>query len=62
MPSFRETLVTWTVAFGEKALPPLERWLGQSSLVGDQPFFDVEHLPWARRSRRDWREDPRRAR
>jgi ornithine lipid ester-linked acyl 2-hydroxylase len=54
MPTFRERLVAWTVAAGEKALTPLERWLGKSSLVGDQPFFDVEQFPWAQGLERDW--------
>jgi beta-hydroxylase len=54
MASLRERIVTLTVAFGERALEPLERWLGRSSLVGDQPFFDVEQFPWAQTLEREW--------
>ena len=38
MNDLRERIVNFTVALGERVLPPLERWLGNSSLVGDQPF------------------------
>jgi aspartyl/asparaginyl beta-hydroxylase (cupin superfamily) len=54
MASLRERIVTLTVAFGERALEPLERWLGSSSLVGDQPFFDVEQFPWAQTLEANW--------
>jgi beta-hydroxylase len=54
MASLREKIVTMTVAIGERALTPLERWLGRSSLVGDQPFFEVEQFPWAAKLERDW--------
>ena len=46
MPSLRERIVNLTVVLGEKALPPLEAWLGRSSLVGDQPFYDAEGFLW----------------
>ncbi|HLW96992.1 MAG TPA: aspartyl/asparaginyl beta-hydroxylase domain-containing protein [Solirubrobacteraceae bacterium] len=55
MPTIRERVVNLTVAFGERALPPLERWLGNSSTVGDQPFFDNDTFPWARKLEADWR-------
>ena len=55
MPTLRERVVQATVAFGERALPPLERWLGRSSLVGNRPFFDNETFPWARTLEADWR-------
>jgi beta-hydroxylase len=55
MATLRERIVTWTVAFGERALEPLERWLGRSSLVGDQPFFEVAQFPWAQTLERDWK-------
>jgi beta-hydroxylase len=56
MSTLRERVVQATVAFGEAALPPLERWLGRSSLVGDQPFFDNETFPWAKQLEAGWRE------
>jgi beta-hydroxylase len=54
MASWRERVVALTVAGGEKALAPLERWLGRSSLVGDKPFFEVDDFPWAANLERDW--------
>jgi len=56
MSSLRERVVEGTVAFGERALPPLERWLGNSSLVGDQPFFDNDTFPWSRTLETHWHE------
>jgi len=56
MSTLRERVVEGTVAFGERALPPLERWLGRSSLVGDQPFFDNETFPWAKTLETGWRD------
>ncbi|MGA2008399.1 MAG: aspartyl/asparaginyl beta-hydroxylase domain-containing protein, partial [Solirubrobacteraceae bacterium] len=56
MSTLRERVVEGTVAFGERALPPLERWLGSSSLVGDQPFFDNDTFPWAARLEANWRD------
>jgi ornithine lipid ester-linked acyl 2-hydroxylase len=55
MTSLRERVVQATVAFGEKTLPPLESWLGRSSTVGDEPFFDTGTFPWARALEADWR-------
>ncbi|HUB76321.1 MAG TPA: aspartyl/asparaginyl beta-hydroxylase domain-containing protein [Solirubrobacteraceae bacterium] len=54
MPSPRERIVNWTVAFGERALEPLERWLGRSSTVGDAPFFEVDAFPWAQQLEANW--------
>ena len=56
MSTLRERVVERTVAFGESALPPLERWLGRNSLVGDQPFFDNDTFPWAGTLEAHWRE------
>ena len=55
MSKLRERVVELTVKFGEATLPPLERWLGRSSKVGDQPFFDTDTFPWARTLEADWR-------
>jgi len=55
MSTIRERAVQATVAFGERALPPLESWLGRSSTVGDRPFFDNDTFPWARTLEADWR-------
>ena len=55
MSTTRERVVTLTVNLGEKALSPIERWLGRSSLVGDRPFFDNETFPWAKTLEADWR-------
>ncbi|MGA2469576.1 MAG: aspartyl/asparaginyl beta-hydroxylase domain-containing protein [Solirubrobacteraceae bacterium] len=54
MASLREKTVNWTVAIGEHTLGPLERWLGRSSLVGDQPFFEVQQFPWAQTIEAEW--------
>jgi ornithine lipid ester-linked acyl 2-hydroxylase len=54
MPALRERIVNWTVAFGERALAPLERWLGRSSLVGDKPFFELDAFPWASELEAGW--------
>src|ERR1700690_1713251 len=53
--SLRERVVETTVKFGEATLPPLERWLGSSSTVGDQPFFDIDDFIWARGLEVSWR-------
>ncbi|GAC1493676.1 MAG: aspartyl/asparaginyl beta-hydroxylase domain-containing protein [Solirubrobacteraceae bacterium] len=55
MRSVRERIVEWTVWVGERILPPLERWLGKSSLVGDKTFFDNDEFPWTQRIEADWR-------
>jgi aspartyl/asparaginyl beta-hydroxylase (cupin superfamily) len=54
VPSIRERVVNLTVAFGERALEPLEKWLGRSSTVGDTPFFEVETFPWAQNLEANW--------
>ncbi len=54
MPSLQERLVNLTVLFGEKALPPLERWLGRSSIVGDQPFYDPNSFLWPAGLEANW--------
>jgi beta-hydroxylase len=51
----RQRLVDGTIAFGEAVLPPLERWLGRHSMVGERTFFELDQFPWARRLEDDWR-------
>ena len=55
MPTMRERIVNLTVLLGEKTLPPLEAWLGRSSLVGDQPFYDPEGFLWPAGLEVGWR-------
>ena len=54
VPGLRDRVVELTVAFGERALEPLERWLGRSSLVGDKPFFEVDEFIWAAGLEASW--------
>jgi aspartyl/asparaginyl beta-hydroxylase (cupin superfamily) len=54
MASLREKIVAFTVAAGERALEPLERWLGSSSLIGDTPFFDADDFLWAQGLEVNW--------
>ena len=61
MSTLRERIVNLTVGLGERTLPPLERWLGRSSLVGDQPFYENDTFLWPAGSRQ-LADDPRRAR
>ena len=35
-----------TITVGERALAPLERFIGRRSLVGDATFFPLERFPW----------------
>jgi ornithine lipid ester-linked acyl 2-hydroxylase len=56
MPStLLERVVEWNVALGERALPPLERWLARHSSVGDRPFFDAAEFAWTRDLELEWR-------
>jgi aspartyl/asparaginyl beta-hydroxylase (cupin superfamily) len=55
MGDLQERLVNLTVSVGEKVLPPFERFLGDSSLVGDQPFFENDTFLWAAGLEANWR-------
>ncbi|HEY4918282.1 MAG TPA: aspartyl/asparaginyl beta-hydroxylase domain-containing protein [Solirubrobacteraceae bacterium] len=44
--SLWETVVQLTITVGERALAPLERFIGRRSLVGDATFFPLERFPW----------------
>lgn len=41
-----ERTVQLTVAAGERALAPAERFIGRRSLVGDGPFLENTRFPW----------------
>jgi aspartyl/asparaginyl beta-hydroxylase (cupin superfamily) len=44
--SLWERTVDLTIAVGERALAPVERFIGRRSLVGDTTFFPEERFPW----------------
>ncbi len=41
-----ERVVELTIAVGERALAPVERFIGRRSLVGDSTFFPTERFRW----------------
>ncbi len=51
-----ERTVEFTVSAGERVLAPVERFVGERSLVGDSPFFPVERFPWVDGIEAHWRE------
>ena len=51
-----ERTVEFTVSAGERVLAPVERLVGERSLVGDSPFFPVERFPWVDGIEAHWRE------
>jgi ornithine lipid ester-linked acyl 2-hydroxylase len=52
--SLWERIVEWTVAIGERALIPIERFIGRRSLVGDATFFPLERFPWVAHIEENW--------
>jgi len=52
--SLWERIVAWTIAFGERALAPVERFIGRRSLVGDATFFELDRFPWIERVESNW--------
>jgi aspartyl/asparaginyl beta-hydroxylase (cupin superfamily) len=44
--SLWERVVQLTIGVGERALAPVERFIGRRSLVGDATFFPLERFPW----------------
>jgi ornithine lipid ester-linked acyl 2-hydroxylase len=44
--SLWERVVQMTISVGERALAPVERFIGRRSLVGDATFFPLERFPW----------------
>jgi ornithine lipid ester-linked acyl 2-hydroxylase len=51
----RQRIVDGTIAFGERVLPPLERWIARQSPVGDATFFDTARFPWIAPMEENWR-------
>ena len=52
--SLWERIVELTVQVGERVLAPIERWIGQRSLVGDATFFPLERFPWVAEVEQNW--------
>ncbi|HTC73725.1 MAG TPA: aspartyl/asparaginyl beta-hydroxylase domain-containing protein, partial [Solirubrobacteraceae bacterium] len=52
--SLWERMVEWSVALGERMLAPLERFIGQRSMVGDATFFPLERFPWVSHIEQNW--------
>jgi ornithine lipid ester-linked acyl 2-hydroxylase len=52
--SLWERTVAFTIAVGERALAPVERFIGRRSLVGDATFFELERFPWVKRIEDSW--------
>jgi aspartyl/asparaginyl beta-hydroxylase (cupin superfamily) len=49
-----ERVVELTIAIGERALAPVERFIGRRSLVGDETFFPAERFPWVEQVEQSW--------
>jgi aspartyl/asparaginyl beta-hydroxylase (cupin superfamily) len=49
-----ERTVEWSIAVGERALAPVERFIGRRSLVGDETFFPPERFPWVAHIEENW--------
>jgi len=49
-----DRVVQWTIAAGERILAPIERFIGQRSLVGDATFFDNDRFPWIADVEANW--------
>src|SRR5271167_3226395 len=49
-----DRVVQWTIAFGERILAPIERFIGKRSLVGDATFFPLERFPWVGHIEDNW--------
>jgi ornithine lipid ester-linked acyl 2-hydroxylase len=52
--SLWDRVVGFTIAFGERVLAPVERFIGRRSLVGDATFFALERFPWVREVEQNW--------
>jgi len=52
--SLWERIVALTIAFGERVLAPVERFIGRRSLVGDATFFPLERFPWVVQIEANW--------
>jgi len=52
--SLWQRFVELTTAVGERALLPIERFIGRRSLVGDATFFPPERFPWVAHIEDNW--------
>ena len=52
--SLWERIVELTIAVGERILAPVERFIGERSLVGDATFFPNERFAWIERVEANW--------
>jgi aspartyl/asparaginyl beta-hydroxylase (cupin superfamily) len=52
--SLWERTVEITTTVGERALSPIERFIGRRSLVGDATFFPNERFPWIAQIEANW--------
>ncbi len=52
--SLWERIVALTIAVGERALAPVERFIGRRSLVDDATFFPLGRFPWVEHVEKDW--------
>jgi ornithine lipid ester-linked acyl 2-hydroxylase len=52
--SLWDRMVGWTIAFGERILAPIERFIGKRSLVGDATFFELDRFPWVKHIEDNW--------
>ncbi len=52
--SLWERTVELTIALGERILAPVERFIGERSLVGDATFFPLERFPWVAHVEDNW--------
>ena len=49
-----ERTVELTIAFGERVLAPIERFIGKRSLVGEETFFGNDRFPWIAEIEANW--------
>jgi beta-hydroxylase len=49
-----ERVVELTIAYGERVLAPIERFIGKRSLVGDATFFPLERFAWVDHIEQNW--------
>jgi ornithine lipid ester-linked acyl 2-hydroxylase len=52
--SLWERTVELTIALGERALAPVERFIGRRSLVGDATFFPLDRFDWVAHIEANW--------
>jgi aspartyl/asparaginyl beta-hydroxylase (cupin superfamily) len=52
--SLWERTVELTIALGERLLAPVERFIGERSLVGEATFFENDRFPWIAEIEANW--------